>query len=205
MGVTWETVPILAPSSASSVVSHIGEAPRPRALVWKAGATRRSAFWRARKQWHRVVVAALVSRPQTSSRPCPQAETRPLRPALVNGGGRSSPSFHRFQNFVGGYRLMSFRLLQGGFSYLFTTGIPGGQTLVMGRLRHPQCAGQTYMLSRGTAAGQKLRAGGVCGRQLPGWRRHTPAWRGHVRTLQYQHFGPVLCELSVALCPMVEE
>lgn len=53
---------------------------------------------------------------------------------------------------MGGYRLMSFRLLQGGFSYLFTTGIPGGQTLVMGRLRHPQCAGQTYMLSRGTAS-----------------------------------------------------
>lgn len=79
---------------------------------------------------------------------------------------------------MGGYRLMSFRLLQGGFSYLFTTGIPGGQTLVIRWLRHPQCAGQTYMLSRGTAAGQKLRAGGVCGRQLPGWRRHTPAWGG---------------------------
>lgn len=38
-----------------------------------------------------------------------------------------------------------------------------------------------------------------------GWSRHMPAWRGHVRTLQYQHFGPVLCKPSVALCPIVEE
>lgn len=129
---------------------------------------------------------------------------RSAQPWSTEGAGPLLPSTG-FETSVGGYRLMSFRLLQGGFSYLFTTGIPGGQTLVIRWLRHPQCAGQTYMLSRGTAAGQKLRAGGVCGRQLPGWRRHTPAWRGHVRSLQYQHFGPVLCELSVALCPMVEE
>lgn len=38
-----------------------------------------------------------------------------------------------------------------------------------------------------------------------GWSRHMPAWRGHVRTLQYQHFGPVLCKPSIALCPIVEE
>lgn len=100
---------------------------------------------------------------------------------------------------------MSFRLLQSGFSYLFTTGTPGGQKLVIGQLHHSTCTDQKYMLSWGTDTGQRLRAGGVRGCQLPGWSRHTPAWMGHVRTLQDQHFGPVLCKPSIALCPIAEE
>lgn len=100
---------------------------------------------------------------------------------------------------------MSVRLLQSGFSYLFTTGIPGRQKLGIGRLHHPQCTDQKYMLSCGTETGQKLRAGGVCGCQLPGWSRHTPARMEHVRTSQYQHLGPVLCKPSIALCPIVGE